>query len=200
MIKLWVKTIGTVKSFPNLDSTTFKTPRRPYEKERIDSELQLVGKYGLKNKREVWRIQLTLSKFRKAARELLTLEEKDAKRLFEGAALLRRMHRYGLLSTEELKLDYVLGLTLNKLLDRRLQTRISQDAFHAKSIHQARTIIKQRHIRVGKSLVTAASYLVRTESEKKINLAPLSPFETNKPSRTSKKKNKGKKKGEEEEN
>ena len=109
------------------------------------------------------------------------------------------MHRYGLLSTEELKLDYVLGLTSNKLLDRRLQTRISQDAFHAKSIHQARAIIKQRHIRVGKSLVNSSSFMVRTESEKKINLAPLSPFETNKPSRTSKKKNKGKNKGEEEE-
>ena len=103
------------------------------------------------------------------------------------------MHRYGLLSTEELKLDYVLGLTSNKILDRRLQTRISQDAFHSKSIHQARVIIKQRHIRVGKDLVNAPSFNVRTESEKKINLAPLSPFETNKPSRTSRKKNKGKK-------
>jgi small subunit ribosomal protein S9e len=57
-----------------VDSTTFKTPRRPFEKERIDSELQLVGKYGLKNKREVWRVHLLLAKFRKAARELLTLE------------------------------------------------------------------------------------------------------------------------------
>ena len=33
------------------DSSTFNTPRRPFEKERIDHELQLVGKYGLKNKR-----------------------------------------------------------------------------------------------------------------------------------------------------
>ena len=105
---------------------------------------------------------MTLSKFRKAARELLTLEEKDPRRLFEGAALLRRMHRYGLLSAEELKLDYVLGLTLNKLLDRRLQTRISQDAFHAKSIHQARVIIRQKHIRVGKDLVNVPSFNVRT--------------------------------------
>jgi small subunit ribosomal protein S9e len=32
-------------------SKTFKTPRRPFEKERIDQELQLVGKYGLKNKK-----------------------------------------------------------------------------------------------------------------------------------------------------
>jgi small subunit ribosomal protein S9e len=32
-------------------SGTFNTPRRPFEKERIDHELSLVGKYGLKNKR-----------------------------------------------------------------------------------------------------------------------------------------------------
>jgi small subunit ribosomal protein S9e len=33
-------------------SKTFRTPRRPYEKERLDNELQLVGMYGLRNKRE----------------------------------------------------------------------------------------------------------------------------------------------------
>ena len=82
--------------------------------------------------------------------------------MFEGAALLRRMHRYGLLSNEELKLDYVLGLTSNKLLDRRLQTRLSHDSFHCKSIHQARTNIKHKHIRVGKNLVNAPSFMVRT--------------------------------------
>ena len=85
-----------------------------------------------------------------------------------------------------------MGLTLNKLLDRRLQTRLAHDSFHSKSVHQARVNIKQRHIRVGKNLVNSSSFMVRTESEKKINLAPLSPYETNKPSRTSKKKNKGK--------
>ena len=49
---------------------------------------------------------------RKAARELLTLNPKDPRRLFEGAALLRRMSRYGLLGETENKLDYVLGLTI----------------------------------------------------------------------------------------
>ena len=159
--------------------------------------MQLVGKYGLKNKREVWRVHLILAKFRKAARELLTLEEKDSRRLFEGAALLNRMHRYGLLTNEELKLDYVLGLTVNKFLDKRLQTRIYQEGFQAKSIHQARVLIHQRHIKVGKNLVNSNQFLVRTTSEKKINLAPLSPFETKKSSRTSRKKNKGKKPAEE---
>ena len=33
----------------------------------------------------------TLAHLRKAARELLTLDEKDPRRLFEGAALMKRM-------------------------------------------------------------------------------------------------------------
>lgn len=53
----------------------------------IDHELKIIEEFGLCNKREVRREKYTLAKIRKAAKELLTLEEKGFKRLFEGNAL-----------------------------------------------------------------------------------------------------------------
>lgn len=84
-------------SFYNNYGKTFKKPRRPFEKERLDAEMKLLGEFGLRAKREIWRVQMALSKIRTAARTLLTMDEKDPKRIFEGEALLRRMYRYGLL-------------------------------------------------------------------------------------------------------
>ena len=109
---------------PKVYSKTYTTPRRPFEKARLDQELKLIGEYGLRNKREVWRVKYSLAKVRSAARVLLTLEEKDPKRLFEGNALLRRLVRIGVLDEGKMKLDYVLGLKVEDFLERRLQTQV----------------------------------------------------------------------------
>ena len=139
---------------------TSKTPRRPFGAERLDQELKLCGEYGLRCKREIWRAQYMLAKIRKSARTLLTYPEKHPKRLFEGAALIRRLVSYGLLGEEEKALDYVLQLSTQKLLERRLQTKVHKMGL-VKSIHMARVMIRQRHIRVGKQMVNAPSFLVR---------------------------------------
>ena len=204
--------------------------------ERLDQELRLLGEYGLKNKREVWRVQYALAKIRSAARELLTLEEKDPRRIFQGkpcwvsgdcfammvyhyllertcqisgsfecfkmqkvdwahacacccclgTALLRRMVRLGLLSEGEQKLDYVLGLTVQKFLERRLQTRVFKLGL-AKSIHHARCLIRQRHIRVGKQIVDIPSFMVRVDSEKYIEFSLTSPYGGGRPGRVKRK-------------
>merc|ERR1712111_68033 len=156
-------------------SKTFTTPRRPFEKSRLDQELKIIGEYGLKNKREVWRVKYTLAKIRRAARDLLTLEDKDPKRLFEGNALLRRLVRIGVLDETRMKLDYVLGLKVEDFLERRLQTQVFKLGL-AKSIHHARVLIRQRHIRVRKQVVNVPSFVVRLDSQKHIDFSLKSPF------------------------
>merc|ERR1719265_1262850 len=108
-----------IKKYSNYGKT-FRKPKKAFEKERLDAEMKIIGEYGLKNKREVWRVQYALARIRSAARTLLTLEEKDEARLFQGEALLRRMMKLGLLLENEKKLDYVLGLTTAKIMERRL--------------------------------------------------------------------------------
>merc|ERR1712059_7070 len=147
---------------------------------------KLIGEYGLRNKREVWRVNYSLAKIRSAARDLLTLEEKDGRRLFEGNALLRRLVRIGVLDETKMKFDYVLGLKIEDFLERRLQTQVFKLGL-AKSIHHARVLIKQRHIRVRKQVVNVPSFIVRLDSQKHIDFSLKSPFGGGRPGRVKRK-------------
>merc|ERR1712193_27924 len=149
-------------------------------------ELKFVGEFGLRNKREVWRVKYTLAKIRTAARELLTLDEKDPRRLFEGNALLRRLVRTGVLAEDKMKLDYVLALKPEDFLERRLQTQVFKLGL-AKSIHHARVLIKQRHIRVRKQVVNIPSFVVRLDSQKHIDFSLRSPLGGGRPGRVKRK-------------
>ena len=166
---------------------TYNVPRHMFEKERLDHELKLCGEFGLRCKREVWRVSYTVAKIRKAARELLTLPEKDPRRLFEGNALIRRLIRIGVFDEHKNKLDYVLGLKVEDFLERRLQTQVFKLGL-AKSIHHARVLIRQRHIRVGKQLVNVPSFIVRLDSQKHIDFSLSSPYGGGRPGRVRRKR------------
>merc|ERR1712146_322796 len=143
-------------------------------------ELKLIGQYGLKNKKEIWRVRLALAKIRSTARVLLTKDEKDPARIFEGQALMRRMIRYGILDEDKQRLDYVLSL-LENFMERRLQTLVFKRGL-AKSIHHARVLIRQRHP-CWPQIVNVPSFMVRVESQPHIEFALNSPFGGGRPGR-----------------
>merc|ERR1711972_948364 len=112
--------------------------------------------------------------------------EKNPRRLFEGNALLRRLVRTGVLSDDRMKLDYVLGLKIEDFLERRLQTQVFKLGL-AKSIHHARVLIRQRHIRVRKQVVNIPSSVVRLDSQKHIDFSLRSPYGGGRPGRVKRK-------------
>uniref|UniRef100_A0A494G8C0 40S ribosomal protein S9 n=1 Tax=Solanum lycopersicum TaxID=4081 RepID=A0A494G8C0_SOLLC len=82
---------------------------------------------------------------------LLTLDEKDLRRIIKGEDLFRRINRYRLLDEIQNKLDFVLALTVENFLECRLKTLMFNTCM-AKSIHHARMLIRQRYIRVGRQV------------------------------------------------
>lgn len=72
-------------------------------------------------------------------------------------------------------------------MERRLQTQVFKAGL-AKSIHHARVLIRQRHIRVGKQIVNVPSFVVRLDSQKHIDFALTSPYGGARPGRVKRKR------------
>lgn len=155
---------------PKKQRKKFDTPRFPWQTDMLDSELQLLGQYGLRNKREIWRHKTLLSKYRGIGRSLLGMSVEE--RSIREKQLLDRLHRLGILP-EEAALDDVLDMTLEDILERRLQTLVFQRGL-AKSIQQARQLITHGHISIEGKRVSTPSYLVLKNEEPKLAYAPKS--------------------------
>lgn len=157
---------------PKKQKKKYETPRFPWRADVLQGELKLLGQYGLRNKRELWRHETTLSKFRGIARSLIGKSPEDRKRMEEE--LLNRLKKLGILG-ETAVLDDVLDLKVEDILERRLQTIVFRKGL-AKTMHQARQLITHGHVAIGERKVTVPSYLVTREEEEKISYAPKSPL------------------------
>ena len=139
-------------------------PSHPWEKERMDVEDKLLRQYGLRRKEEIWRTQTLLRNFRRQARHLLAASGPQAE--LETKQLLTRLRRLGLVG-EGATLDDVLGLNIENLLERRLQTLIYRKGL-ALTPQQARQFVLHGHITIAGKQVSVPSYLVPIEDEKMI--------------------------------
>ena len=149
---------------------TYATPNHPWNKDRIEQEVGLVRAYGLKNKREVWKATSILRDYRAQARRLASLSGEQADR--ETVQLLTSLRSYGILGSEA-GLDDVLTLTVNDILDRRLQTIVYRKGL-AKSMRQARQFITHEHIAIGEGTITAPGHLVTLKEQEAITVRPAS--------------------------
>jgi small subunit ribosomal protein S4 len=146
---------------PKKPRKSFSRPKNPWRSEQLAQELYLVGTYGLRNKRELWKTQGELSNVRKQARHLLAASiEVRAK---DGKILLDSLSRRGLVA-EGVALDDVLNLSVEDFLGRRLQTLIYKKGA-AVSPLQARQLIVHGHIKVGKRTVDIPGYQVTADEE-----------------------------------
>ncbi len=137
-------------------------------------ELEFLGKYGLRNKREFWKMRTMLGNWRRIARQSRTLSKERAAEVQE--TLSKKLIRLGVVGPEA-RFEDVLSLTVEDLLKRRLQTLVFEKGF-AKTIYQARQFIVHGHIQVLGKKIDAPSYIVKIEEEDFIGYAPSSPLTT----------------------
>jgi len=157
---------------PKTSRRVWQKPKRPLNYDLIMDELKILGTFGLKTKRELWKTQTELSRVRLQARSLLALRQDERER--KEPILMQSLSKIGLVN-EDSTLDDVLNLQVTDLLSRRLQT-IAQRKLYFKTPYQARQAIVHGHIMIGDSVITIPSYIVKTEEEAKIHLIPESRF------------------------
>jgi len=148
----------------------YSTPGHPFEKGRIEEENKLLNEYGLKNKKEVWKVKSKVRNFRAQARAIQA--DRTENRVRREQILMDNLKRIGLV--KEGGLDEVLALDVKDLLERRLQT-IAYRKGLARSIKQARQFITHGHIAINGRKVTVPGYIVKVEEEGQIGYYGKAP-------------------------
>ena len=157
----------------------YSRPRSPWRADQLAQELYLLGTFGLRNKRELWRAQTQLSSVRKQARTLLAATQ--AVRVREEKKLLDSLRRRGLVG-EAASLDDILSLTVEDVLSRRLQTMVFKKGMSLSPLH-SRQLIVHGHVTVGDRVITIPGYEVGSQEEGGVKLtgreeAPSAPTQS----------------------
>jgi len=155
---------------PKKQRKKFETPRFRWRKDILQEELKLVGQYGLRNKHELWRHKTMLSKTRGIARSLIGKTPEERTKMENE--LLTRLKKLGILA-ETSVLDNVLDLSIEDLLERRLQTIVFRKGL-TRTIFQSRQLITHGHVTIGNRRVTVPGYIVSKVEEEQVIYSPQS--------------------------
>jgi len=161
---------------PKFSRRKYDTPAHPWEGDRIKEENELLMKYGLKNKRELWRAKSFVRSLRAQSRDLQArIRTGDPQAKIETDQLLARCAKLSLLPQEGATLNDVLILSTEAILARRLQTIVYRKGL-AYTPKQARQLIVHGHAAVGTRKVTIPGYIVKRGEEEQIQYHTSSPI------------------------
>jgi len=161
---------------PKHSRKKFENPPHPWQHDRIQEENEYLKHYGLRNKKEFWKAKSTLKRIRGQARNLQArLRYGDKQANMEKEALIDKLRSKGYLKGEESTLNDILNLSVENILNRRLQTVVYHKGL-SHSPKQARQFINHGHIEVNGRRVTVPSYSVKKEEEPTIKYHGSSPL------------------------
>ncbi|MFA5020237.1 MAG: 30S ribosomal protein S4 [Candidatus Pacearchaeota archaeon] len=142
-------------------SKLYNRPREPFNLERMRGEDLIVHKYGLKNKKEIWKAKAKIDLIRNRAKKLINSEPKKQEEF------LNKLKAAGYKAETT---PGVLELTEEDILNRRLQTIVFKKGLSTTS-KGARQLITHKKILVNEQIVNIPSYSVPFELEDKIKLS-----------------------------
>ena len=145
---------------PKRKQKKYSRPRNLFDKARIIEENDLKEKYGLKNKREIWKADAAIGRIRNLAKELITKSDE------EKHAFIERLQKKGF-NVENLA--DVLGLNKEDWLKRRLQTLIYTKKL-CNTPKQSRQLVVHKHVAIGNQIVNIPSYMVTLDEEPLVEL------------------------------
>ncbi|MBC7086425.1 MAG: 30S ribosomal protein S4 [Methanomethylovorans sp.] len=164
--------------YPGKKRKIYDTPKHPWQAARIAEEVELIKTYGLRNKRELWKAQSDLRRFRADARRILAesgeSEQMTGHLKLEAEQILEKLISYSILKADS-NIDDILGLKTSALLERRLQTQVHRLGL-ARTPKQARQFITHGHIAINGQKVTIPGMLVTKEQEMLIDYYETSPL------------------------
>ena len=141
---------------------SYSRPRRPFDKTRIIEEAEIKEKFGLKNKKEIWKSDSKIKSIREKAKNLIPASGEKQNALFE------RLKKIGLKTNS---IADVLSLEKEDYLGRRLQTIVYRKKL-SPTVKGARQLIVHKKIKVGDKVVDSPSYIVPLDLEEKIIVKP----------------------------
>ncbi len=156
---------------PRKQKKKYAKPSHPWQGDRINAERKIMSEYGLRNKKELWKMGTMLRDIKRQAKSLITqTSEQSAK---QKQLFLTRLTRLGVINNINAKLEDILDLDLKAILERRLQTIVYRKGL-AKTVDQARQFIIHGHVIVNKKKLDISSYIVPVGEETSIDFMPLS--------------------------